>query len=77
YFVTPLPRAERAYALLRDALAESGRVGVARVVQRTREHLAALVPFGDVLVCDLLRFAHELRALPSVAKGKVAEASAR
>ena len=77
YFVTPLPRAERAYALLRDALAESERVGIARVVLRSREHLAALVPFGDVLVCDLLRFAHELRDLPSVGKGKGAAASPR
>src|SRR5436190_7771439 len=77
YFVTPLPRAERAYALLRDALAESRRVGVARVVLRSREHLAALLPFDDVLVCNLLRFAHELRELPDVAKGKAAESSPR
>ncbi len=76
YFVTPLPRAEHAYALLRDALEESGRVGIARVVLRSREHLAALMPFGDVLVCDLLRFAHELRDAPSVAPGKRAAGDA-
>lgn len=74
YFVTPLPKAAHAYALLRDTLAETGRLGVARVVLRTREHLAALFPLDEVLVCNLLRFAHELRRPPKVeAGGKAAK----
>jgi len=73
YFVTPLPRAEHAYALLREALEDSRRVGIARVVLRSREHLAALMPLCEVLICDLLRFAHELREVPKVARSKGAE----
>src|SRR5688500_16604904 len=63
-----------AYGLLRDALAESGRVGVGKVVLRQREHLAALQPSGAALELTTLRFADELRSpsdldLPGTGKG--------
>jgi len=61
YYLAPLKKAEKGYALLRETLVRTGKVGIARVVIRTREHLAALVPFGPMLVLELLRFADELR----------------
>ena len=60
YFVEPEKRARRAYALLREALAKSGKVGIAKVVLRTREHLAAVKPAGKALVVELMHFAKEL-----------------
>ncbi|MGH8769611.1 MAG: Ku protein [Burkholderiales bacterium] len=61
YYLTPARKAEKGYALLRETLLRTGKVGIAKVVIRTREHLAALVPFGPMLVLELLRFAEELR----------------
>lgn len=60
YFLEPEKKGRHAYALLRDALAKSGKVGIARVVIRTREHLAALKPNGDALVLEIMHFADEL-----------------
>src|SRR5215475_6959556 len=47
-------KGRHAYALLREALVQSGKVGVARVVIRTREHIASLEPHGDALVLELM-----------------------
>jgi DNA end-binding protein Ku len=60
YYLEPEKRGRHAYALLREALEKSGRVGIARVVLRTREHLAALTPDGDALVLELLRWPDEI-----------------
>jgi len=60
YYLEPEKRGRHAYALLRDALRESGKVGVAKVVIRSREHLAALKPSGDALVLELMHFADEI-----------------
>jgi DNA end-binding protein Ku len=57
----PLKNGQRAYALLREVLRRTGKVGIARVVIRTRQHLAALLADGPVLILNLLRFSHELR----------------
>lgn len=62
YYIEPAKGGEKGYVLLREALKESGRVGIARVVIRTRQYLAALIPRGDVLVLDLLRYANEVRS---------------
>jgi DNA end-binding protein Ku len=63
YYLAPSGKSGvKAYALLRDALSESGRVGVGTIVLRQREHLAALEPSGEVLVLTTMRFAHELRS---------------
>lgn len=51
-----------AYVLLREALRKTGKVGIAKVVIRTREHIAAVRPHGRALVLNLMRFAHELRS---------------
>lgn len=62
YYLAPASKAARKpYAILRDTLAKSGYVGVASIVIRTRQHLAALMPLGDALVLDILRFSYEIR----------------
>jgi DNA end-binding protein Ku len=60
YYLAPEKGGEKAYALLRDALKESGRVGIAKVSIRTREHLAAVKPNGKALVLELMHFPDEL-----------------
>lgn len=61
YYVAPAAAGRKGYALLREALRRTGRVGVARIVLRSKQYLAALVPDADVMVLELLRFAVELR----------------
>lgn len=61
YYLTPDKQGRKAYALLRDTIARSGRAGIATLVIRTRQHVAALLARGDALVLVLLRFQHELR----------------
>jgi DNA end-binding protein Ku len=61
YYVVPLKTGRRAYALLRETLKRTGKVGIAKVVIRTRQHLAVLLADGPLLVLNLLRFQHELR----------------
>jgi len=61
YYVEPGKNGRRAYALLRDTMKRTGKVGIANVVIRTRQHLAVLHVQGPLLVLNLLRFAHELR----------------
>lgn len=61
YYLVPGRKGEKGYVLLREALRRSGKIGIARVVIRAREYLAALLPEGDALVLDLMRFHQELR----------------
>jgi DNA end-binding protein Ku len=61
YFVVPQKRSEKSYALLRDALKHTHKVGIGKIVIRTREHLAAILPQGRGLVLEILRFSHELK----------------
>lgn len=60
YYLVPAKGDERAYALLREALRETGLVGVATIVLRDAQHLAALEVVGDALVLTLMRYAEEL-----------------
>lgn len=60
YFVEPDKKAHKAYALLRDALEESGRVAVARFVMKEREHLAIVKTEGNVMMLIQLRFQTEV-----------------
>ena len=63
YYVQPDGRgAAKPYALLRDALAETGKLGIGTIVLRQREHLAALDAAGEALVLTTMRFAHEIRS---------------
>jgi DNA end-binding protein Ku len=61
YYLAPGKRGEKAYALLRDTLQKAGKLGVATVVIRTRQYLAAVFAEGDVLVLNTLRYGAELR----------------
>jgi DNA end-binding protein Ku len=83
YYVGQTRKGSKAYALLRDTLKRTKKAGLARVVIRTRQHLAVLRPVGDLLVLELLRFAHELRdpaevGVPENGKAsKISEAESR
>ena len=60
YFLVPPKGAERAYALLREAIRETGLVGIATIVLRDAQHLAAVEVAKDALVLTLMRYAEEL-----------------
>ncbi|MEO8365465.1 MAG: Ku protein [Pseudoxanthomonas sp.] len=60
YILVPGKKAEKGYVLLRETLKSSKKVGIARVVIRTREYLCAVMPEGDALVLMLLRYPQEL-----------------
>ena len=60
YYFRPDRNGEKAYALLRDAIRESGLVGIAKFTLRQKEHLAGIKPMGDALMLEMMRFAHEL-----------------
>jgi DNA end-binding protein Ku len=61
YYLAPGKHGDKGYALLRETLVRTGRVGLATVVIRTRAHLAALYAVDNVLVLNTLRYADELR----------------
>lgn len=61
YYLEPIAKGEKVYALLREALREAGVVGLARLVLHTKEHLAVLVPAGPALLLDTLRWPAEVR----------------
>lgn len=61
YVLEPDEAGQKGYALLREALRKTGRVGIARVVIRTRGYVAAVRPSGRALAVNLLRYRHELR----------------
>lgn len=67
YYLEPLKNGRRAYALLRTVIQKTGKVGIAKIVLRTRQHLAALIPHAGLLVLNTLRYAHELRDPSSLA----------
>ncbi len=60
YYMTPEKGGEKAYRLLHNALKDSGKIGIAKVVIKTREHLAAVKPEGEGLVLELMHFSEEL-----------------
>jgi len=60
YYVTPAKGGERAYALLREAIRESGRVGIAKFILRETQHLAAVEVIQDAIVLSVMRFGDEL-----------------
>jgi len=60
YYLEPTKQGRHAYALLREALAGSNRVAIARVVIRTKEYIAAVKPLEDALVLELMHWANEI-----------------
>lgn len=67
YFLAPEPQGTKAYALLREALRSAGRVAIGQIVIRSRQRLCALVPEGDALVLEVLRYPYELRVADDLA----------
>jgi DNA end-binding protein Ku len=63
YYLQPGKGAERAYALLREAIRESGKIGIAKIILRDAQHLAAVEAIRDALVLTMMRFADELADL--------------
>ncbi|HEX2078131.1 MAG TPA: Ku protein [Longimicrobium sp.] len=61
YYLGPIGKNKKAYALLREALKRTGKVGIAKVVIRSREYLSAVIPQDDLLVLEILRYPHEIR----------------
>jgi DNA end-binding protein Ku len=61
YYLEPEKTGNKAYALLRDALDKSGKVGLGTYVMRTKEAIGIIRPMDDVLVLNKMRFAEEIR----------------
>jgi DNA end-binding protein Ku len=73
YYLTPGKGGDKVYALLRETMRKSGKIGIATVVIRTKQHLAALVCVGDAIVLNTLRFEDEMRPAEDI---KVPDAKA-
>jgi len=69
YYLSPDKRGEKVYALLRETLEKTRKVALARVVIRTRQHLAALMPVNSALVLVILRWPEEVRSLETIELG--------
>ena len=76
YYLIPGKRGEKAYALLRETLKKAGKAGIATVVIRTRQYLAALIAEDEVMVLNTLRYHDELKD-PSEMKVPAGKASAK
>ena len=62
YYVSPINKGQKVYALLREILFKNEKAAIARVVIQTKQHLAALIPNGPMLVLYLLRWGDEIRS---------------
>src|SRR5262249_24975141 len=62
YYLEPEKGSQKAYALLRESLKKSKKIGLAKFVLRNREHLAAIRPEGKVIVLEQMRFDEEIRS---------------
>ena len=63
YYLQPGKGADRAYALIREAIRDAGKIGIAKIILRDAQHLGALEVIGDALVLTMMRFADELADL--------------
>jgi DNA end-binding protein Ku len=63
YYLQPAKGADRAYALLREAMKDTGKVGIAKIILRDAQHLASVEAHGDAIVLTMMRFADELADL--------------
>ncbi len=67
YYVEPDKAGERAYVLLQEALLKTGKVGIATLVMRSREHMAILRATEAIIILNRIRFAEEIRASSGLA----------
>lgn len=66
YYVVPQKRAAKAYVLLREALQKKKAAAIATFVLRTRAHLVCVMPAGDALILEVMRFGHELKDVKDI-----------
>jgi DNA end-binding protein Ku len=71
YYLLPQEGAEKPYRLLVKALEETGRVAIAKIVIRNKQHLACVRPVGDTLVLETMYYADEVRKPEEVPKPRV------
>lgn len=60
YYLLPAKGGEKGYALLREAIRQTGSVGIGKIIMRQSQHLAAIKSVGEALVLEIMRFADEL-----------------
>ncbi|MBA3697170.1 MAG: Ku protein, partial [Methylotenera sp.] len=77
YYLAPSKGGDKVYALLRETLKKSGKIAVAQVVIRVKQHIAALIPIEDMIVLNLLRYSDDMHAMdqykvPKTLTGKTA-----
>lgn len=72
YFLSPGRRGEKVYALLRETLIKTGKVALAHIVIRTKQHLSAVIPLEGALVVMLLRWPAEVRSVSTLDLNKAA-----
>src|SRR3954465_8253602 len=77
YYLEPQKGGDKAYVLLRDSLKSSNKVGIAKVVIKTRQYLAGVKPEDGVLVLELMHFADELADAEKLHVPKKAEVGKR
>ncbi|MDO8542254.1 MAG: Ku protein [Opitutaceae bacterium] len=77
YYIEPMKGGASAYALLRDVLADTEKIGIAKVVIRNRQHLAAVKANGSLLVLELMHFASEITPADTVKVPAVKETNER
>jgi DNA end-binding protein Ku len=77
YYLEPQKGGDKAYVLLRDALRTNNKVGIAKVVIKTRQYLGGVKPEGDVLILELMHFADELADAGKLHVPRKAEAGKR
>jgi DNA end-binding protein Ku len=73
-YLVPAKGGVKAYHILRETLRRTGRVAVATIVMRGRQHLAALIADEQIITLELLRFAHEIKAVSELEAGEALEA---
>jgi DNA end-binding protein Ku len=74
YYLLPQEGAEKPYRLLVEALKETGRVAISKVVIRNKQHLAAVRPIGETLVLETMYYADEVRQPEAAPKPQVRKA---
>ena len=77
YYLAPQEGGEKPYRLLVEALEKTGRVGIAKVVIRNKQHLACLRPWEDVLVLETMYYAEEVRRPAEVLGEEAGKAGVR
>lgn len=63
YYLFPEKKGEKAYVILREALKQSGKMGIAKIIISTKEYLSTILPYGDAIILCLLKYDNEIKKL--------------